>query len=105
MMNTDLQLYTPPKSSFRSLLSDWLDGAPSCHRHLPDSLLWCEMRELRHRRPSLARYLREARRAGFVVVGATIENDKITLSFADGSTATTSDNPWNAAIAKLKDKQ
>jgi hypothetical protein len=108
MMNTNLQLYTPPKS----LLS------VPCHRrtetilfraelaagHLPDSLLlWCKMRELRRRKPSLARYLREARRAGFVVVAAAIEDSKITLTFADGSqTSTSSDNPWDEATAKLE---
>jgi hypothetical protein len=104
MMNTNLQLYTPPKSSSWTLVSDWLDGASPCVPSRSFEWLWCEMRE-RRRKPSLARYLREARRADYVVVGATIEDNKITLTFAnaDGSQTSVS-NPWDEAIAKLDKK-
>jgi hypothetical protein len=108
-MNTALQLYTPPKAINESLFR-WLDSERH-HFALSDvfSFEWlrCEMRDdRRRRRPSLGRALREARKAGFNVTGVTIEDDKITLKFADGSQATAaSDNPWEAAEVALRNKR
>lgn len=55
------------------------------------------------RKPTLAAALRQAKRAGVSVRGATIEAGKITLELGEPGSA--SDNPWDIAAAEIRKKQ
>jgi hypothetical protein len=54
----------------------------------------------RRRRPTLAAALRAAEKAGKAVKSATVEDGKITLVFANGQTATTTDD-WDMHLKEL----
>ncbi len=54
----------------------------------------------RRKRVLLKSALREAEKAGRVVTSATIEGDKISLTFDELKPA--SDNPWDIAAAELR---
>jgi hypothetical protein len=54
----------------------------------------------RPRRPTLSAALRAAEKAGKKVKSATVENGKVTLVFANGETATTTDD-WDMHLKEL----
>ena len=54
----------------------------------------------RQRRPTLRDALKAARAAGQKVRSATVENGKVTLVFANGQTATTTDD-WDMHLKEL----
>jgi hypothetical protein len=54
----------------------------------------------RVRRPSLRSAIEAAEKAGKKVKSATVENGKVTLVFANGETATTTDD-WDMHLKEL----
>ena len=60
------------------------------------------MSEGRKRRPALKAALEAARKAGLEVRAATIEDGKITLAFADGTTVSSNnENEWTRRLKEL----
>ena len=57
-------------------------------------------RPKRKRRPTLAAALREARKAGITVAGATVETGKVTLTFGKPE-PTEASNPWLADLEQV----
>jgi hypothetical protein len=55
----------------------------------------------RHKRALLKSALREAEKAGRIVTSATVEGDKVVLTF-DEPNSPASDNPWDLAAAELR---
>jgi hypothetical protein len=55
----------------------------------------------RHRKPSLARVLKDAAAAGKSVKGAEVYADHVSLTFGNESEATAKPDPWQAEIEKL----
>ena len=55
----------------------------------------------KQRRASLTGAIRAAKAAGMTVSGATMAPDgSIVLTFGDGSTATSNDNPWDKVLRR-----
>jgi hypothetical protein len=52
----------------------------------------------RARKPTLASELRQAKKAGLSVKGATIEQDKLTLTFGEPTPDNTEVNPWDTVL-------
>jgi len=59
-----------------------------------------EPRVRRRRGPTLSAALKAARAAGAKVKSATVEDGKVTLVFANGETATTTDD-WDMHLKEL----
>jgi hypothetical protein len=76
---------------------DALDLDPELRRW---TLAWLSGRK-RQRKPSIATLVKRAERVGKTVTSATVEGDKVVLTF-DGSERPASDNPWDIAAAELR---
>ena len=60
------------------------------------------VKQVRRRRPALKSALEAARKAGLEVKAATIEDGKIVLAFADGTTVSTNnENEWSRRLKDL----
>jgi hypothetical protein len=59
-------------------------------------------KKVHRRRPALKAALEAARKAGLQVKTATIEDDKIMLTFTDGTTVSTNnENEWGRRLKEL----